>query len=38
MLHLDAARFVHYYSMQEINLRMPKCLGAATTCLPAWCC
>ncbi len=25
MLHLDATRFVHFYSMQEINLRMPKC-------------
>lgn len=25
MLHLDKTRFVHFYSMQEVNLRMPKC-------------
>jgi hypothetical protein len=25
LLNLDRERFLHYYSMQELNLRMPKC-------------
>jgi hypothetical protein len=25
MMHISPSRFLHYYSMQEINVRMPKC-------------
>ncbi|MBH0123531.1 hypothetical protein I0Q12_30255 [Rhodococcus sp. CX] len=27
MLNIAPERFFHYYSMQELNLRMPRCLG-----------
>ncbi len=27
LLNIDPSRFLHYYSMQELNLRMPKCLA-----------
>jgi hypothetical protein len=27
MLNIDASRFLHYYSMQELNQRLPKCLA-----------
>jgi hypothetical protein len=27
LLNITPERFLHYYSMQDINLRMPKCLG-----------
>lgn len=26
LLNIDASRFLHYYSMQELNVRLPKCL------------
>ena len=26
LLNIDPSRFLHYYSMQELNLRLPKCL------------
>jgi hypothetical protein len=26
MLNIDDSRFLHYYSMQELNVRMPKCV------------
>jgi hypothetical protein len=28
LLNIDASRFLHYYSMQELNLRMRKCTAA----------
>jgi hypothetical protein len=34
MLHLDKTRFVHFYSMQEVNLRMPKCVEGRYHVLP----
>lgn len=34
MLHLDNSRFVHFYSMQEVNLRMPKCVAGRYHVLP----
>jgi hypothetical protein len=27
LLHIAPERFLHYYSMQELNVRMPKCLA-----------
>ncbi len=27
MLNIDPSRFLHYYSMQELNLRLPKCVS-----------
>ena len=27
MLNIDPSRFFHYYSMQELNIRLPKCLS-----------
>jgi hypothetical protein len=35
MLHLAPERFLHYYSMQELNVRMPKCPEAGRYHVPA---
>lgn len=34
MLHLAPDRFLHYYSMQELNVRMPKCPEAGRYHVP----
>jgi hypothetical protein len=34
MLNLTPDRFLHYYSMQELNVRMPKCPGAGRYHVP----
>jgi hypothetical protein len=34
MLHLASERFLHYYSMQELNVRMPKCPQAGRYHVP----
>jgi hypothetical protein len=34
MLHLAPERFLHYYSMQELNVRMPKCPEAGRYHVP----
>jgi hypothetical protein len=35
MLHLSTERFLHYYSMQELNVRMPKCPEAGRYHVPS---
>jgi len=35
MLHIAPERFLHYYSMQELNVRMPKCPEAGRYHVPA---
>jgi hypothetical protein len=34
MLGIDASRFLHYYSMQELNVRLPKCPEAGRYHVP----